>query len=48
MLARKRVKLLSYRCRERAKEDEKIEEYQHPAREVRTKVAQALGTEPLR
>ena len=48
MLARKRVKLLNDRCKERAKEDEKIEEYQHLAREVRSKVAQALRTEPLR
>ena len=44
MLAGERVKLLNYRCREREKKDEKIEEYQHLAREVRTKVAQALGT----
>ena len=28
MLARERVKLLNYRCRETPKKDEKIEEYQ--------------------
>ena len=45
MLARVMVKLLNYRCRKTPKEDEKIEEYQHLAR---TRVASALGTEPLR
>lgn len=48
MLAREMVKLLNYRCRKTPKEDEKIEEYQHLARDVRTRVAPALKTEPLR